>query len=526
MEDKPIIDAASPGLTRRIGWVTLGRLAGISVLLLVNVILARNLPSADYGYYQQIWVLLNVAIPLFLFGLPVSINFFIPPLSGQERNNLMLQHVLLNLCMAFLFLGCVGGLGAAYRSTLFGIGPDIVPLLPIAAIGFGMIVCGFWEAFLIVYNKPKWLAISLVFFSLIHLSAVLLGYFIGKSLEWIFIGLSLSVMFRFIVVFLTLWRMLQPCSFRFRRDWLHKQLRYIWPVGLREGVGVLTKFSDKLLFILSASYFPYFNASTFAYYYNGAWELPVVGILVDSIFLVLQPELRGAYHRKDTRYIVSLMHFAARRIAFFIFPLAAFSFVVGPDLMSFLFGASYRVSGDYFRVFTLILLCRVSTAGLVLLAADRAGSVLFGTVLDLFIAVVVGFALIPLVGPFGPAIGLVCSTYCQVGYYMWKASRVLGTPLRDILPWSTLGKLVLVNGGIGVCSSFFLIFDSAVSNIIISGAVFGVLFLIGGMGLGWFEPEERDLLRTAREKTKTALTSLVKKEKGNFSQQNSRPRDK
>ena len=150
--------------TRRIGWVTLGRLSGIAALLLVNVILARNLPPADYGYYQQIWVLLNIAIPIFLFGLPVSINFFIPPLSGQERNNLMLQHVLLNLCMAFLFLGCVGGLGLAYRSTLFGIGPDTVPLLPIAAIGFGMIVCGFWEAFLIVYNKPKWLAISLVFF--------------------------------------------------------------------------------------------------------------------------------------------------------------------------------------------------------------------------------------------------------------------------------------------------------------------------------------------------------------------------
>ncbi len=424
----------------------------------------------------------------------------------------MLQHVLLNLCMALLFLGCIGGLGVTYQFTLFGIGTDIIPLLPVAAIGFGLIACGFWEAFLIVYNKPKWLAISLAFFSLIHLSAVLLGYFVGKSLEWVFIGLSLAVICRFIVVFLVLWRLIRPCVFRFQRGWPSKQLRYIWPVGLREGVGVLTKFSDKLLFILAVSYFPYFSASSFAYYYNGAWELPIVGILVDSMLVVLQPELRSAYLKQDTRYIVNLMHFAARRIAFFVFPLAAFSFVVGPDLMSLLFGASYRVSGDYFRVFTLILLCRVSTASLVLLAADRAGSVLFGTVLDLFIALAVGFALIPLVGPFGPAIGLVCSTYCQVGYYIWKASRVIETPLRAMLPWNTLGKMVLFNGGIGVCSSFFLIFDSAVSNIITSGAVFGILFFAGGVGLGWFEPEERNLLKTARQAAKTALTSLTKKE--------------
>ncbi len=437
----------------------------------------------------------------------------------------MLQHVLLILCMAFLFLGGIGGLGAAWRPTLFGIGLDIVPLLPIAAVGFGLIACGFWEAFLIVYNKPQWLAISLFFFSLIHLSAVLLGYFVGKSLEWIFLCLSLSVMLRFIVVFSVLWKMLRPLAFRFRRDWLHKQLRYVWPVGLREGIGVLARFSDKLLFILSTSYFPYFNASHFAYYYNGAWELPVAGMLVDSMRVVLQPELRDAYHRKDTRYIVSLMHFASRRIAFFIFPLAAFSFVVGPDLMSFLFGEPYRASGGYFRVFTLILLCRVSTASLVLLAADRAGSVLFGTVLDLFIAVGVGFALIPLLGPFGPAVGLVCSTYCQVAYYMWKASRVIGHPLRTILPWGTLGKLALFNGGIGACTSFFLIFDSAVSNIIISGAVFGVLLLVGGVGLGRFEPEERELIRTAREVAKTVLTSLVKQEKEDFSQQDPRTRD-
>lgn len=475
-------------LGRRVSWVTVGRLANTLNLLLVSAILARHLSEVGFGQYQKVWVVLNIGIPLFLFGLPLGISYFLPGLQAQKRDSFLLQQVSLIWVMAALF--CIGLLLGAPQLAHFLSSPDLVPLLRLAAfIGAGLIACGFWEPFLIVYGRHRLLAFSLFAFALIYLVAVLVGYFVGQSLYWIFAGLCFFALCRAVVCIGVLIKLAGPPVLRFNREWLRRQLVYTLPIGLRDGIGILAKFTDKLIAIFVVS------TDQFAYYIMGAWELPVVGLVVDSMLAVIMPDFAAAYRRREVARILELMRLAARRISLLVFPAAAFSFVAAPEFMALLYGEAYRVSGDYFRVFSLILPCRISTGGLVLLAAGRPNIVLLGTALDILLAFSLGLALLPWYGLLGPAVAVVFSTYCQVAYNLWQAGRVVDKGLRDLLPWGRLAKWLLFNAVIGGVTSFSLVFSHPLYNLLVGGLVFGTLYVAGGYFARLYDDQEQAIIR-------------------------------
>ena len=483
---------AAISLGRRAGWVTLGRLGNAVAILLIGVVLSRAMQPAEYGQYQLVWVFLNLAIPLFLFGTPLSISYFLAPLEGAERDRDAAQHVALICSLAVLFsLGSIG----VWISN--GVGPftipaELLPVLPLAIlIGSGMIACGFLEPILIVYGKHKILSGSLLLFSAVHLIAAMSGWYIGNSLWWIFLGLSCSVGIRVIWSFILLFSLLGPGSVTFCRRRLAEQLNYLWPVGIRDGMGILSQFADKLIFA------SFFTVAQFAIYFNGAWELPLVGIVVHSLLAILLPELRVACRRGDMDQVVRLMHFAARRVALVLFPATALGFLLAHEITSFLFGEAYRGSGDVFRVFILLLPMRVSTAGSVLLAANRARTVLLGSLADLVLAVALGLALISPLGTLGPAVALVGSTFCQVCFYNWRVAAAVHRPLPMILPWRVLLRLGVLSLASALAASCLVCFESVALNLVVPGSVF-LIFLVGlGFGFRLLEAEERNVVTAA-----------------------------
>ena len=499
--DRELTGHSGLSLGRRAGWLTLGRLSHTAALLLVGAILSRALSPAEYGQYQRAWVCLNIAIPLFLFGMPVSLSYFLAPAEGTARDRRAAQHVLLIVLCAALFALGAGALwmGAAALS----IPVEVQALMPAAIlIGAGMIACGFLEPVLIVYGRHRVLTGSLLLFAALHLTAVLAGWFLGGSLEWIFACLGGSVVLRVVWSYLLLFRLLRPLSLDLVRQPLADPLKYAWRVGLRDGIEVLSRFVDKLIFLA------FFTTAQFALYHNGAWEIPVV-IFVHSLLAVLLPELRVAYSRGDMGEVLHLMHFAARRVALVLFPAAAFAFSVAPELTSFLFGEHYRDSGAFLRVFLLLLPLRVSTAGLVLLAANRTRAVLLGTAVDLVLAAALGVGLIPWLGTLGPAVALVVSTACQVGFYNWRAATVIGRPLPEILPWAALGRLALASGAAGLGAALCVGFESALLNLMTAGIVFALLLGGLGLGLGLFDAGERALLGAAARSAAARCRSVL-----------------
>lgn len=482
--------AEGESLRRRATWVSLGRLSNAAALLLVNVFLARALPDADVGSFQKVWVLLTVWVPLFVFGLPLAMSYFGPTLPTAERGRFLAQQVLLSWLSAALFAAAVL-LGAETVARYQG-DPHLAVLLRLAVpLGTALIATGFWEPLLIVYGRHRWLAVSLAVFSLLHVTAVVLGWLVSGSVRGIYVALGAYAALRFAVCAAGLVHVARPLPLGWRGDWLRQQVRYALPLGLRDGIGAVSRATDKLIASFRVS------AEQFGYYVYGALELPLIGLVVDATLAVLLPELAGAHQRGERARVVELMRLAARRIGLLVFPVCVLSLVVAEPLMALLFGGAYRQSAPYFRVFALLLLCRVSTSGTVLMAAGRPGLVLVGSVLDMVLAAGLGLALLPRLGLIGLAVGLLVSTYCQVAYYLYQAARVLGEPMRRLVPWLDLARLLLVSAAAGAAAALSARFDAALPNLAAMGLCFALVFLGAGYFGRGFGADERAAVRRA-----------------------------
>src|SRR5919197_3319216 len=69
---------------------------GVSHLcfLLVAVVLARTLERADFGTFNQVWLVNRSLIYLFALGLPVSVYNFLPRLPETKAKGFILQTIL------------------------------------------------------------------------------------------------------------------------------------------------------------------------------------------------------------------------------------------------------------------------------------------------------------------------------------------------------------------------------------------------------------------------------------------------
>ena len=95
----------------------------------------------------------------------------------------------------------------------------------------------------------------------------------------------------------------------------------------------------------------YYGTAEFADYSNGFITLPFVPIIIAPIRALLTPAFSKA--SKDGYYgdAFDLLYSGMQQVAILILPLIIFSFYFSKDIMVFLYGQSYAVSSDYFRIF-------------------------------------------------------------------------------------------------------------------------------------------------------------------------------
>src|SRR5919201_6020169 len=62
--------------------------------LLIAVILARTLERADFGTFNQVWLVNRSLVYLFALGLPVSVYYFLPRLPETKAKGFILQTIL------------------------------------------------------------------------------------------------------------------------------------------------------------------------------------------------------------------------------------------------------------------------------------------------------------------------------------------------------------------------------------------------------------------------------------------------
>jgi O-antigen/teichoic acid export membrane protein len=134
-------------------------------------------------------------------------------------------------------------------------------------------------------------------------------------------------------------------------DWqtLQTQASYALPLGLS---GLVLKFQSDLphYFVAHA-----FGASEYAIFTVGVFNLPLVGLLRESVGSVMLPRVSRLEQEQDRFQILELVSRVARKLALFYFPMYVFLMVVGHEFITVLFTRQYLASWPIFAVYLLVI---------------------------------------------------------------------------------------------------------------------------------------------------------------------------
>lgn len=425
-----------------------GRLSNGILTIAAGAALSWLWSRQEYGTYREVWLVFLTLNPFLSLGIPASITYFVPQYDKARQKSLVIQTII-------LLMTC--GLAAGLLPVFFGPAiskwfhneklKDLFLLFAFYPLfSFPLLIVDTW---LLALRRPSEAAIFNLWTAVLHVGTTVLPVALGYDIKAVFFFLTAGVFIRFLS-FAYLYRR-EYLTTKLNWDWsiTSSQLRYAIPLAASAIISAFILLLDRLIIA------SWYDTENFAIYYNGAKELPVVGIITGSIVSVIAPEFVRLYNRNNYPEIVRLWQSSIRKTAFILFPLSAFLFCFAEDVVTLLFSDKYAASVPIFRIYLLLLPLRITSYGAVLRAANQTRIIFVSACLALLLNLIFSLSLVYLIGMPGAAIGTVLAVYVTNGIQLVWATRVLGTTIRNIFPWSNLFTLGLISACAACLATYF-----------------------------------------------------------------------
>ena len=329
-------------LTSSALWLLSAKTLGFGFMFLLPVLLVRTLSLHDFGVYKQVFLVVGTAVSLLPLGFGMSAYYFLPRLT-ERRGRVVLNIVIFHLGVALVAAGVLACkpevLGAIFNE------PGLTQYAPL----IGLVVL-------------LWIPSScLETIAVADGNAPLAGKFIvGLQLSkavlllaaaWAYGTISALVLAAVVHGLFQTATLLAYLSARFGGYWrdadwsvMRAQLAYALPHG---AAALLYWFQVDLHRYFVAHQF---DAETYAIYAIGCFELPMLGILNESVGSVLIPRMSELQRDGRRHDIVRLAAGAVRKLAGVHVPLYALLTVVGFELITLLFTPRYQAAWPIFAI--------------------------------------------------------------------------------------------------------------------------------------------------------------------------------
>jgi O-antigen/teichoic acid export membrane protein len=438
----PAPPAGGRSLSHQAGFIIVARATAFAIAFAVPVIMVRVISQEAYGHYRQALFIFSFFQVILQLGMTQSLFYFYPREPGRRRA-LATQTV--------AFLGTMG-LGAALT---LGLGRQLVAayfndaymaeLAPLVGAYLALMIVSSIVEFLPIIRQQVRLAFCIIVASESLRALLVIGVAVATRDVQAILG-SLVVASGARAVFLVL--MLRHQGLLGREPagsfFLREQFAYAAPLGLLAVVVTLVQMTDRLYVSR------YFDATQFAIYSVGCFQLPIITVVfqsASSVMLGRMAELQKAGRRSE---MIALQRNAIRKLELVAIPAVAGALVLGHDLITVLFTDAYAASVPIFMIFLGLILRSATAHSIVLRACGLTGWMFRASLLSLPVAVVLAFTLTPVIGLLGPAIGVVAAVWVLALVQLWKVGRLLGTGLRGLFPWRSLAANCAAAGAVAL----------------------------------------------------------------------------
>lgn len=460
-------------LTVRALWLLIAKVFAFSLSIALPLLLVRRLSQQEFGLYKQAFLVVGTALALLPVGFQMSAFYFLPrekDRQGQIIFNILLFHLLM------------GGLGALvlvlFPQLLTKIfhSAELVHFAPIIAVViFFWVFSSYLEVVSVAHQEARLSTIFIIGAQLTKTGLLVLAAIAFGSVRALIYAAVVQGVVQTIILLLYL-RSRFP-GFWSSFDWavLRMQLSYALPFGV---AGLLfTLQMDLPNYFVSNK----FDAATFAIYAIGCFNIPLVGMLSESVGAVMIPQVSLLQKHGNHREIVALVSRVARKLALVYLPLYGFLIVMGREFLTVLFTRQYAASWPIFAINLTLLPLSIFVGDPIMRAyaehrqfLPKLYSVL---VVLLFISLWLVTSRFGLVG----AISVVVAVSIIGRVATWiKIGRVLGISLRDVALLKDVGKVAIAAAIAAVITAFVRSLMHGLvpmGMLIVCASVFGVIFL-------------------------------------------------
>jgi len=403
-------------------------------IFVLSIILSRFFTKEDYGTYLHVQLITNLAVWAFLLGIPHGIYYFLPKAKSAKTYVLSI----LSIISAIAVLVSAAVFYNANGLSQFLSNPRIEDLSYVLLF---MIVfkipLTIFEPLMITVGRVKQFASVELMFNLSFFLAVLIPVMLDSSmLEILWWLVGLYCLHAIVVMFISL-----IIAFTYTNDaeenesfTLKEQVKYSLPLGLSMNVLELSRYVDKLVVSNQSS------AEDYAMYTRGAMEIPVIGIIANTLDNLHMPNFVQYYKGNNISELLRVWHTSVRFMAAFIYPCCLFLIVSAPLLIPAIFSDKYIGSVIIFQVYALGMLSRISTFDIILRVIGKTKIIFFTALMSIIVNLVLTYSLMDMFGLIGAPIATVITLLFMRLTYLKAITHHFKISLFQVFPWKSLGK--------------------------------------------------------------------------------------
>jgi O-antigen/teichoic acid export membrane protein len=461
-------------LSKQAGMLSATEFFRFFVKSLIGIALARLITPAELGSYRQLFLIYSTFSTLLLFGIPQSLLYFLPKCAtGEQQKRFISRTLNVTSSLSVLFAICIYLL-KDFIALRFN-NPELSSLLVIYALyPIFIFVTQLFSFVMLGLRSPLQAAKFTLFAVLCDLVLIMGTAYFTRDLRLIVWAVLASAFLQWLYAQIKLLRFRVSISSNMFEGF-RQQLSYSIPLGISSIIGIMGVQIDK--FMISG----FFGPEQFAIFSIGAMELPLIGILANSVNSILLPNMQA-----ENRIGMSKLYKAAvRKNALLVFPMAAMFYLFAEPIMVFLYGATYAGAAEYFKIYLFILPLRIATYGILFQAFGKTKVIMYNALFMLVANVIANYFFIKAFGMSGAAWATVLVTWISVVLYLVSMKITLGIYLRDYFPIRSVLLTALTAGlAAWLCYPWRYITSYNISNIIVGGTLYCMAFYIIGKLLG------------------------------------------
>jgi len=454
------------------------------IQFLLPVVLVRYLSPADFGGYRLLWLATGTVMAVVTQAMAGSLYYFLPR-SDSATKRLYINQAILYLAVAGLIgAWAVSGLNPWLPASIRGlVGNDLVVPVFVAL----WVAASLLDLIGTAEERVTWQARTIVGLSVLRAVALSATAILSRQLEPVLLALLGFAGFKLAVLLHYVARHHGLRGPFLRRVAFAEQLRQSAPFGFAGALYGLRSQADQWV---ASMLFP---VAMFASFSIAALLGPLVHLCRQSVGQAFLPSISRLQAAGDLRGMLALSSRGSVMVATLVYPLLAFAFVFGKEIISVIYTSEYVEAAPVMRVYIIGLIALVIEPASLLLCLRQGVFTMRVGLIVLPVSVAVSFAAAHFFGLAGAAAGSVLAIYAEHLASLLRISRRTGIPLRRVQDWRALALLLLcaVVSGVfawGVVSSLDELETVArpLVGAVLLGAAYLILLTLCGLGRDWW----------------------------------------